>query len=252
MSRPGAELAEFVGGGDDAASEMMQPHAIDQHASHQRVATIGQPTGKRQPTTAGGNLGIIARDRKLDSIRSSHRQATRSHLLPGLTMVTAVEQECPGLPAGLADIFGQGPDEFFDRDLRLDLGDLRCVRLDLVSPLLVVLVEVPAGDIEVRVLFQQRLLLVSLLVAGRCLGLSHFATQRLVVAGVFLLERLLDVLLLLGVLFLVDHVDLFLDPGANRFLDVGVQRHASLTGIPPRLPVIPRFEDSTNPVVVDL
>ena len=43
-----------------------------------------------------------------------------------------------------------------------------------------------------------------------------------------------------------------MDIRPRRPLGIGVERHAALAGVPPRLPVVPRLEDRPDPVIIDL
>ena len=249
VSRFFAPLAELAGRVDQAASEVVHPDAIDQGAADQGMTATGQPPGPRQAASGGRSFLVVGFDHQPLAVGGGHRQAARGHLVAGLPMIAAVEQLGHRHLAGHRHQHSQ---EFLLRLPAADRLDPLVERLDLVGVLLVVLVEIAAGDVELGVFLQQGLLFGGPLFVGSGLGRLEFPTKRFVETGQFLGQCLGDV----GVPFLVplalECLGLGFDRGGPGFLGVVVQGQFSLARVLPGRRVERRLENGPDAVVVVL
>ena len=114
-----AQFAEVTRCIDQAAAEVVQPKAVDEHTARERMRPVGQALGQGQPSPGRGSPAIVLGDRVF--IQRHHAQVGRFHGGLGLAVV-APEKKVRD--RHFARLLGQRPDERLLRLGGADVGSL--------------------------------------------------------------------------------------------------------------------------------
>ena len=126
MRRTLTHDAEVRRRADEAATEMVQPDAVDQHPRDERVCAAGEPARKGEPATAGREFRIFLRQPDRLAGKREHTQPAGLDRFLWLFRIAAMKQV---RDRRLVGRLGQGGDEVLRRFSPANLGDLRVHRL---------------------------------------------------------------------------------------------------------------------------